>query len=59
MEIAFTDRELDVMSVLWDLGSGTHQILVPDGNGYHRFARTLEEHDKNVVAYRHAVASNR
>ena len=23
MEIAFTDRELDVMSVLWDLGGGT------------------------------------
>lgn len=23
MEIAFTDRELDVMSVLWDLGSGS------------------------------------
>ena len=23
MEIAFTDRELDVMAVLWELGSGT------------------------------------
>ena len=23
MEISFTDRELDVMSVLWDLGGGT------------------------------------
>jgi len=23
VEIAFTDRELDVMSVLWDLGSGS------------------------------------
>lgn len=23
MEIAFTDRELDVMGVLWDLGGGT------------------------------------
>ena len=23
MEIAFTDRELDVMSVLWDLGGGS------------------------------------
>jgi len=23
VEIAFTDRELDVMSVLWDLGGGT------------------------------------
>ena len=23
MEVSFTDRELDIMAVLWDLGSGT------------------------------------
>jgi UPF0755 protein len=30
--------------------------FVSDNNGHHRFARTAEEHDKNVAAYRRAVA---
>ena len=30
--------------------------FVSDGNGHHRFAHTLEEHGKNVVAYRNAIA---
>ena len=29
--------------------------FVSDNQGHHRFARTLEEHQKNVSAYRHAV----
>lgn len=29
--------------------------FVSDGNGHHRFARSLEEHNRNVVAYRRAV----
>jgi len=29
--------------------------FVSDGNGHHRFALSLEEHNRNVVAYRHAI----
>ena len=29
--------------------------FVSDGNGHHRFARSLEEHIRNVAAYRHAI----
>jgi UPF0755 protein len=29
--------------------------FVSDGNGHHRFARDLTEHNRNVVAYRHAL----
>jgi UPF0755 protein len=29
--------------------------FVSDGNGHHRFARNLEEHNRNVVAYRHSL----
>lgn len=31
--------------------------FVSDNNGHHRFARTLEEHTRNVAAYRRAVAA--
>jgi len=29
--------------------------FVSDGNGHHRFATTLAEHDRNIVAYRRAL----
>ena len=29
--------------------------FVSDGNGQHRFARSLEEHNQNVNAYRRAM----
>jgi UPF0755 protein len=29
--------------------------FVSDANGHHRFARSLEEHNRNVTAYRHAL----
>ncbi len=29
--------------------------FVSDGNGHHRFSRSLEEHNRNVVAYRHSL----
>ena len=33
--------------------------FVSDNNGHHRFARTMEEHSRNVAAYRRAVADSR
>ncbi len=33
--------------------------FVSDNTGHHRFARTLEEHSRNVAAYRRALAESR
>ncbi|HET7461869.1 MAG TPA: BlaI/MecI/CopY family transcriptional regulator [Longimicrobium sp.] len=64
MEIAFTDRELDVMSVLWDLGSASVAEVrdrLPDDLAYTTvltILRTLEEkgyagHTEAGKAYRY------
>lgn len=64
MDIAFTDRELDVMSVLWDLSTGTVaevQERLPDRLAYTTVLtvlRTLEEkghvgHEEEGRAYRY------
>jgi UPF0755 protein len=35
----------------------THYFyFVSNGNGHHRFAQNLEEHNRNVAAYRRAVS---
>jgi len=35
--------------------STDYLYFVSDNQGHHRFSKTLEEHQKNVTAYRHAV----
>jgi UPF0755 protein len=37
---------------------GEFLYFVSDNNGHHRFSRSLEEHARNVAAYRKAVASS-
>ena len=55
MEIQFTDRELDVMDALWDLGSGTVaevRASLPDELAYTTVLTILRIlHDKGYVGY--------
>lgn len=70
MEISFTDRELDIMGVLWDLGSGTVaevQERLPVDLAYTTvltILRTLEDkgrvrHEEEGRAYRYYAVVGR
>ena len=39
-----------------DPAQSDYLYFVSDNNGHHRFSRTAEEHERNVAAYRRAVA---
>ena len=44
------------MSAALHPADSNYLYFVADGNGHHRFAHTLDEHNRNVAAYRRAVA---
>lgn len=63
-EVAFTDRELDLMSVLWERGSGTvHEVreAIPDQPGYTTVLKIFQilekkghvRHEQDGNAYRY------
>ncbi len=49
----------DSLQAAMQPASSDFLYFVSDNNGHHRFARTMEEHSRNVAAYRRAVADSR
>jgi len=49
----------DSLQAAMEPASSEFLYFVSDNNGHHRFARTMEEHSRNVAAYRRAVADSR
>ena len=46
----------DALEAAMQPASSDFLYFVSDNNGHHRFARTMQEHSRNVAAYRRAVA---
>ena len=49
----------DALQAAMQPASSDFLYFVSDNNGHHRFARTMQEHSRNVAAYRRAVADSR
>ena len=49
----------DSLQAAMQPASSDFLYFVSDNNGHHRFARTMQEHSRNVAAYRRAVADSR
>jgi UPF0755 protein len=48
----------DSLQAAMQPASSDFLYFVSDNNGHHRFARTMQEHSRNVAAYRRAVADS-
>jgi len=49
----------DALQAAIQPASSDFLYFVSDNNGHHRFARSMQEHSRNVAAYRRAVAASR
>jgi UPF0755 protein len=49
----------DALQAALQPANSDYLFFVSDNNGHHRFARTMQEHARNVAAYRRAVADSR
>ena len=49
----------DALQAAMQPASSDFLYFVSDNNGHHRFARTMQEHSRNVATYRRAVAASR
>jgi len=49
----------DALQAAMQPASSDLLYFVSDNNGHHRFARSMQEHSRNVAAYRRAVAASR